>query len=120
MVLVYYSVIAPEPWTLKPELDYKFLLYCILPATCFALSKTIASAEHLSKFAERSAMVLAFAALAFFMPGMLVFKSIYVDGYAVSLKDFVLPVFLLALAVSFFYAGRWYIRKFQSTDFEKE
>ncbi|WP_420334847.1 hypothetical protein [Roseibium sp.] len=119
-MLVYYSVVAPEPWTLNPELDYKFLLYCILPAACFALSQTIGSAKPLSKLAERIGTVLFFAAFAFFMPGMVVFKSIFVDGYAVSSKDFVLPVFLLALAVSFFYAGRWYIRKFQSTDFEKE
>ncbi len=120
MVFVYYSVVTPEPWTLNPELDHKFLLYCILPASCLALAKTITSAAPLSKFSRRVASVLLFAAFFSFMPGMVVFKSIIVDGYAVSLKDFLLPGFLLTMAVSFFYAGRWYVRKFQSADFEKD
>ena len=120
MVLIYYSVIAPEPWTIKPGLDYKFLLYCILPVVPLALLHTIASAASVSKVAERVAAALVLAAGLYFVFWMVVFKSVFIDDNAVSANDFVLPVFLLVLAVSFFYAARWYVRKFQSMDFEND
>lgn len=118
--LMLYSVNAAGFWTLTADVYVKLILFCLTPSLLFAISKTLASLEPQNRFVDLISTGLPIVGFLFFLPGTVIFNSLVIEGKSLSASDFVFAAFLLVLGLSFFYAGRWYIRKFQSTDFEKD